>query len=134
MRAVVASLLAVWMAILTVSGWCCHQPFCAHSQQATIVRADPPRACKCCHRQSKDTGPSIRLDDCCDDCQGTCTYVPSQRVQLEDGHALPASSFVVIVAQANYVGHSAFFGDRADDLACVKPPLRLHLLNQVLLI
>ena len=134
MRAGFSSLMAFWMAILTMSGWCGHSPFCAHGQQTLESVANADECCDCCTPMPQGE----RLTQPCkcqSQCQGICIYLPSQKVHLDAEQVAAVFDFAAIVdSQAEPQASSASRWDVALDLICLEPPLRLHLLHQILLI
>ena len=134
MRAVFSSLMTVWMAILTVSGWCCHSPFCAHLHGSSGPAARAVECCNDCCCPASQTGKPQPCR-CCTGCQGVCTYLPTQKVQLDGPGVVSTSDFAAVLSsQADSELPSASHWVRAYDPVRFQSSLRLHLLHQILLI
>lgn len=134
MRAIFSSLMTVWMAILTMSGWCCHPLVgCAHDQNPS-ASASPKIGC-CKHCQSREGRESTVPCKCRTGCQGICVYLPSQKIQLDSERVLASFDIAAIISsnEESQV-QSALCWARGCDSASFEPPLRLHLLHRTLLI
>jgi hypothetical protein len=134
MRAVCSGLMTVWLAILTVSGWCCHGPIvCAHDSQASATANT--KCCSRCGGQSGQQNESTRPLEDGSACQGVCIYLPSPKVQLDDEQvpAWPDLPAILPMPQESQVA-SAQHSHWAFEATLLGPPLRLHLLHQLLLI
>ena len=135
MRALFSSLLAAWMFVLAVSGWCCRPPFaCAQTDSAPSAS----RAAECCkrcgregHRESEPTAPCKGQSEC----HGICVYLPVQKTQLDTKPVLASFDFIATVpALGDSQIAAALSWEQICDPLRFEPPLRLHLVHQVLLI
>ena len=135
MRAVFSSLMTVWMAILTMTGWCCHSPFCAHLHRSSGPAARAGECCNDCCCPTGQSGNSTRPCRCCTGCQRVCTYLPPQKVQLDGLDVTSTSDFAAVLSsQADAELPCASRWVRARDPARCQSSLRLHLRHQILLI
>jgi hypothetical protein len=138
MRAFLSNLTAVMLVIHAMIG-CCHHHWhseaeCAES--ATFALFVPPCQCghSCCGRQDQ----SEQSSSPCDrefECQGLCSYLPTQRTVIEasaSGAAIDFAALVPTLLDGRFVA-AALPCDRAHTLNH-SPPLKLHLLNQILLL
>ncbi len=146
MRTVLSNFMAVWLLILAVTGWCCHQPCdCA---QAAPNSVSPAHLVPCCAGLLQ---PSKCAEDCCNNthdavpprapckdhskCQGVCIYLPAETNPV-DGKLSLMSFYLDSVnsAQVGLLGTPAFCFGGPCDLVGPAPPSRLHVLHQVFLI
>lgn len=96
---------------------CSHGHSCGHSADKS-------------HQKQKPAEPHQHKD-----CPGSCTFLSVAKTQV-DCHSplspLPFAAFVPFVAEVGATFHVS--ADRVTDESGPPPPLRLHLLNQILLI
>ena len=127
MQAFVSSLTAALLFIHTVFGCCWH-----HAHDCTAAVAGP-EAC-CCH--DHDDGDSKQHEQPCQDgadCEGACAYVLSQKVKVEAPKWITIEYLAVLPTLADGQLEAATSWRVLSSLPNVGPPLRLHLLHQVLL-
>ena len=133
MQAVFSSLMAAWIFVLAVSGWCCRPPSFWRLGESSEVVSLAAECCQhCCqqgHREDEPTAPCKDRKEC----HGTCTYVPVQKTSFEAKAALTPFDFTAMIPM---LGGSqvatALSWERADDPGRFEPPIRLHLYHQVL--
>ena len=135
MQAALSNLMAALLLIQALTGWCCYHP-CASTavQTTTLVQSHRPSCCDDCDDESRPA-PKPTAPCRCQDCLGFCTYVPTDKAQVDCPQlVVPIDSlaFVPILADSHMSG--MFFGDVAKGPPVAEPPLRLHLLHQVILI
>lgn len=133
MPAILTNLLTGLLLFQAVSGWCCHRPCdVSGTCAATEVTSDDHHCCRKCEHET----PAAPTDEpCqCDDCLGFCTYVAEKQVELD---AADLFSLVVTLAIADHglafespVAEGRYFAPGLQEA----PPLRLHLLHQIMLI
>lgn len=143
MRALVSHIVAVAVTLHALLGCCWHH---AHESVVAVAETEakapaPVKKCCCKHHHepelaqeehhSTDQDP---VDRCPNTCGDKCVYVGVNRVQLD--HALILTSFDLVTAAPQYdlatdLSISRF---ESDDATVDPPPLRLHLLHQLLLI
>jgi len=134
MHATFSGLMAAWMFVLAVSGWCCHPPsFCAHAEQTVAV--DTAECCK--HHDSKHHTEDEPAAPCKDrtKCQGACIYLPTEKTEFDCNQVMASIHFLAtdLPCEVSQVA-VLFLWERTGDRGRLEPPLRLHLLHQVLLI
>lgn len=136
MRALVPNLTAVLLVIHAMIG-CCHHPWHGDGEvEAASIRVSH---CSCCghHGVSHDAseGPS-EPGNGERECHGVCSYIPTQRLQL--GASAGGVDFsLAVMTPVHRSGRIAAPDERLEQLGIVDdspPPLRLHLLHQILLI
>jgi hypothetical protein len=128
MQAFVASLTAGLLLIHAVFGCCWHHAHeCEHA-----IEAVPPATC-CLH--DHDQG-SQHNDEPCDskhDCEGSCIYVVPQKIKIEAPQWLVIDLLTALPALTDHRFHSASSFENFSSPRPFEPPLRPHLLHQVLL-
>lgn len=127
------NLMAGLLFIHTVFGCCWHH---AHSY-APPEHAAIHKASHCCHHHEHSAGSKHDETPCQDrlECHGTCTYVAPQKVQI-DSPVATASFELAAVLATNADGLIAPEVPHGWELLpnATQPPLRIHLLHQILLI
>jgi hypothetical protein len=131
MQAFLSSLTAALLFIHTVFGCCWHHAHrCGHDSTAAVSQP-----IKCCHHQhTRDTKQQEKPCGCKVECEGTCIYVVPQKVKVEAPQSI--ESFESVAVLPSLAGSpvepapSWKAGWSPPDLV---PPLRTHLLHQVLL-
>jgi hypothetical protein len=133
MRVVVSCIMAVLLLLQAVTGICCAcKCDCPHAA-SSIANPQPTHACcHCRNEQSKHVPAHVPCKG--SHCLGVCTYVQSSKVQIEnvwhcaaiDSPDVSAISLQLLTLHSN----------RCDELLVnvAEPPLRLHLLHQIILI
>lgn len=145
MRAAFSGIMAAWIFILAVSGWCCHPPFsCARDSQM----APTSSATGCCKRSCESSAPreedrSAPLpkdSNPCQPCQrktechGVCVYLPGQQASFEANQMASDFTAIAIVPTGRDLHCSVGHGMRASNSHRLKAQQRLHLQYQILLI
>lgn len=144
MRSVVSYLVVVTLALHALLGCCWHH---AHEPDARLsqVEVQSTRAVESCdcHRHGarelaendqKPPVPSTPVDHSSDSCGNKCQYVAVSRVQVD--HSLDFSVLDFLPAESSVASSSEITAVRygSDGAPIGPPPLRLHLLHQLLLI
>jgi len=129
MQAFVASLTAAVLFIHTVFGCCWHH---AHQCEHGSTVSQPA---KCCHHHQHDSDTKQPEKPCQGDieCQGTCSYVVPQKVQVQAPQWISIDLLAVLPSLANQQIDSAAACEARLWLPVLTPRLRTHLLHQVLL-
>jgi hypothetical protein len=127
MQAFVAILTAALLFIHTVFGCCWH-----HARCSTAAVAEPVH---CCHHHQHDSPSGHRQKPCnCNvQCEGTCNYVVPQKVKVEAPQWFTTDVLVVLPSLAGCHMDAASSWQAVSSLPDWVPPLRTHLLHQVLL-
>jgi hypothetical protein len=138
--------MAVWLLVLAVTGWCCHQPCeCAHAAPEAPTLAHSVRCC------SSLWQPVACAEDCCNDthdpsppctpckdhtqCLGVCIYLPTKASPVEG--KLLLATFYVGSLDSSPIGMqviAALCCGWTSEFVGPAPPSRLHVLHQVFLI
>ncbi len=130
MQAFLSSLTAGLLFIHTVFGCCWHH---AHACENVASAA----ACEthCCHHHHQGGEKESEDKPChCDEgCEGTCTYVAPQKVKVEAPDIAALDLTVTPELLAGLRIEPANFWQAARLPLDLSPPLRVHLLHQVLL-
>jgi len=130
MRAIFSSLVAASLLIHAAFG-------CCHHQAHRIAAAEDHVACShgdhhddCCEHHGQ---PS---DEPCEGqhCHGVCNYLPVQKSQLDDLKVELPLDFVAMLPAACEVRVVALHNGVCAVDSNAGPPVRLHLLHQILLI
>lgn len=127
MQAFVATLTAALLFIHTVFGCCWH-----HAQCSTAAVAEPTHCCHH-HKHGGDSKQQPKPCKCNVQCEGTCNYVVPQKVKVEAPQWITVDLLAVLpsLAGGQIEGPSSWQAiSWPPDLV---PPLRTHLLHQVLL-
>jgi len=131
MHGVLTSLTAVVLFIHTVFGCCWHHAHCF--EHGSTVAVNQPLKCCRHHQHSSD---SKQQEEPCKgnvECKGTCIYVVPQKVKVEAPQWVAVDLLAVLpllADQAIGTAGSCEAGWSSPDLV---PPVRTHLLHQVLL-
>ena len=92
---------------------------------------------ECCEHHHQDRGdlPNEQPDNCCVHCEGTCVYTLPQKVQ-PDSPLVLAWANLELTTPSITIAHvqSASWLAVSESKRAAEPPLRLHLLHQLLLI
>jgi hypothetical protein len=133
MRGTVSSLLAVLLLTQAVSGWCWQKPRdCGHCAAPTAEVSQTCCGGPCGHdaEQEKPVAPCEHKREC----HGFCTYLVPDQTQVDSPDVATPFDFAdAHAALANMLSAGAMRW-RLDGPPDAKPPLRLHLFHQVLLI
>ncbi len=135
MHAVLSHSMAALLFIHALLGCCWHHAHRSAPSESTPAQTSKPVAC--CHHQ--DEGESEQQPQApCDgrlECQGICTYLPPQKTQIDFAQVLLPFDHVAVLPAA---GSDCLAPTASWEFNCgpldLKPPLRLHLLHQILLI
>ena len=143
MHAFLSLLTAGTLAIHALLGCCWHrvQP-CTHGDCVTAsdsqATVSDPQGKDCCKHQHDSKGPSEKRSGPCEcqfECQGVCTFLPSQKTMIEASPLVIPFSFVAFAATlTDGRWESTFRWEPLCGFHESEPSLRLHLLHQMLLI
>lgn len=139
MQAFFSPTIAAVLLIHAVFG-CCWQ----HARQAIVAEHPGSAAASACcphgHASSHEHSVPGKPCDCRWECHGTCVYL-AEKSSLElpllvaDLHGIAMLPAMSQSAELILVGQlSNGWGSNGSGPLCAQPPLRLHLLNQILLI
>ena len=135
MDRVFTSAIAALLFIHTACGCCWYN---AHKNAACGHPHLPGLAGTCCQHDNRATDGDESSDGPCRcrlECQGVCTYLPPQKAQIDPPHlSIPFDLPAPPSASADAHFASAWRGEFASGPIEPRPPLRLHLLHQILLI
>lgn len=138
MQAVLSNLMAALLLVQVFTGWC-DRSFSDGRQAACTGchqhNSNSNEGCHCAQRNVDQRGNSPCGPCNNRECHGVCTYVPAQQTHYDTA---PTASQIGAAAIIPYTvrlrcGSQQFdtcLGNPADS----EPPLRLHLLHQILLI
>ena len=131
MQAFLNILTAALLFIHTVFGCCWHHAHACGTDCASAVIKSAP----CCHHHQHcdDSKHSERPCKCKVDCEGTCTYVVPQKVKVEAPQSTTMDLLATLPSLAEHQIEAASFRETISSLPDWAPPLRTHLLHQVLL-
>lgn len=146
MHPILSSFVAAMLSIHALLGCCWHHAHgCIVCELVMHEAASPqvsPKA-SCCHHEHNAAPHEPSHQDpthqapceCQIDCRGTCAFLPTPRAPAIDRDSAPADCFVACLPAiaTSRIGPSLSwqFGSGPAQL---EPPLRLHLLHQILLI
>jgi hypothetical protein len=125
MRAVFSSLVAASLLIHAAIGCCWHHP---HNDDDTCCDDSQTGS----HHDSEQGGHSH--GPCKDHCQGTCHYLPVQKSQVDKITVHSLLDFAAIVPATCEVPFASQLRASRTHESAAEPPVRLHLLHQILLI
>ena len=136
MQAVFSNLLAGLLLIQALTGWCDRSPHaCASCRPVT---ADLVQIDDCCRHDACPVGETGSPTDSCPsktECHDICIYVPSQEMRIDTTQvALPVSFMAAMSATADAEIVASLSLDTLWHYAISEPPVRLHLLHQIILI
>jgi hypothetical protein len=131
MQAELSNFMALVL-LVQATGWCCHRscdslhsPHCEDLQTAGIAG--------CGHRDSMtDTNQPPASPGKCPECFGCCTYVQPEKTQLDNVELGIPFDLSAVALEIRMV--LACRWQLGADALQSRPPLRLHLLHQFLLI
>jgi|SRR3989304_6324602 len=138
MQTAVTNLLASMLLIQALTGWCCQYRCAAGLGHNPAAEASPKSAC-CdrCGRESRSAQDSTEsATPCrCPECLGFCTYLPPDKTPLDDSPLEPRSEALAVAPELAHNHVACGFGwPLAAESVPPEPPLRLHLMHQILLI
>ncbi len=114
---------------------CCHCHW--HEETCQTAEVKQPECC-CCHHAAAPEEPSPSSTPCGGEsaCQGVCNYLPTHKPPVDHGDA--QHNFVPFLCMSSQTGISGCtdveFLRTHPQFGASPPHLRLHLLNQTLLI
>lgn len=136
MAALTYKLMACLLLIQAVTGWCCHRPCpkdgtCAASANQSVA------AKSCSHSHcggERENTPPAPCEH--DDCNGCCQYVVSLQIEVDLSQVLLTPYFMLARVPAAELAEDFASSERmtADIGDAYSTPVRLHLLNQILLV
>jgi hypothetical protein len=132
MQAFIASLMAAVLFIHTIFGCCWHHAHaCEHSPPIAISQP-----AQCCHHHHNGSDSKQQHTPCrCNvDCEGACTYVVPQKVKVEAPQHIAIDMAAVLPSLAGESVEVTAAWKALSSPNHLAPPLRAHLLHQVLLI
>lgn len=136
MRKLLTTMLAGWLMAVTVGGWCCHPAntsVLAQPSAAATISLALTTCCDGCQNPSRESEPTPADEDH-EECHGICKSLPEPRVELDNELVLRFDLALAVVDSLGTHAPTIFDGQgRFASVAC-KLPLRLHLLNRILLI
>ena len=125
--------MAASLFIHAVLGCCWHHAHCDVKSGGDATASQPPKCCQ--HHHPCDNQQPQKPCKCNLDCEGTCTYVAPQKVQIDAPQMVAPLDLVAIIStlsDAQVV--TAARWELASGAIEIEPPLQLHFLNQTLLI
>ena len=138
MAAFIYKLMACLLLFQAVSGWCCHRPCPKDGSCAPSANDVSSKTCGHKHRKcQKEKAPKTPEAPCeHDDCQGYCQYVAPSQLEIDLSQILLTPHFLLAGAPAVDLVKVTAISERmaAEEGTAIADPLRLHLLNQLLLI
>lgn len=134
MHAILSHLLASILLVQALFGWCGRPPYKEVNCDTSAGTFSTKSCCNQCGTNAQGEHP-VGPCKCEFECQGVCTYVRPEKT-LVDSSQWSLLALFLEVDPALAGSHSAFgsIGVRACHPLDSKPPLRLHLVHQVLLI
>lgn len=130
MQAFLNSLTAALLFIHTAFGCCWHH---AHACGKDCSLSVLPASCCRHHQHRGDSKQPERPCKCKVECEGTCTYIVPQKVKVEAPQWITMDLLAVLPSLADHQTEAASFRETISSLPDWVPPLRTHLLHQVLL-
>lgn len=136
MRAVSSSLMVGLLIIQAVSGWCWHPARnCTGLESSVAPVAWTIRCCDGDCEGAREREPSQDPCKCRLECSGVCTFVPPEKTQIDAPQLVVGFDHLAVSpALTDSQAVSAFWTEVARGRSELEPPLRLHLLHQILLI
>ena len=128
MPTVVSSLMSGLLLLQAVSGWCYERAHIATNANAHPVHCCGHNECDTRGEPSKDPGKSDEK------CHGICVFTASTGPQLDLLQPLLANCVWMVERPIDAKLARGIFHDPQADFAHLEPPLRLHLLHQILLV
>lgn len=126
MHTFLASLTSAMLLIQALTGLCCHRPY---NVSLGVPAARQAADCaNCCRHHSEPPERPVK----CSKCMGVCTYVPPQRTEIDSHQSTALGDVADEVGVADFSGTSQ--PDRPWGLLKLEPPLRLHLMHQILVV
>jgi hypothetical protein len=131
MRAVFSSLVALSLLMHAALGCCRH----ADGQRCASALASAQTSDECAHHHDVGDHPGQPTDEPCSGhhCDGLCNYLPIQKSQLDD-LKLQLPLDLAIISPAACDMQAVAVHEKVYCESVPEPPVRLHLLHQILLI
>jgi len=130
MQAYLNSLTAALLFIHTAFGCCWHHAHACGKECSLSVR---PASCCHHHQHRGDSKQPERPCKCKVECEGTCTYIVPQKVTIEAPQSIAMDLLAVLPSLAARALETTASHEAGCPLPDLVPPLRTHLLHQVLL-
>lgn len=127
-------LMSVLLLIQAVSGWCWQPAHSGACVDGSLMSVRSAASC-CDHCRHSDTDiPRQGPGKCRMECSSVCTFLQPERTHVDSRSVtVPVGYAVVLTAIASEFVHAFLIGLTSESAQMV-PPLRLHLLHQLLLI
>jgi hypothetical protein len=139
MRTIVTSLTAAMLLVHALVGCCRHrEQDCASCHR--IALSGRSLATHCCHDDhaacSEEGDRPIAPCKCKLECRALCISLPPEKTLLDAGELAPCGDVVTAAGRAATICSSAADGYSGAEQAAQapEPPLRLHLLHQIILV
>jgi hypothetical protein len=139
-RAVICNVVAAMLLLHAFVG-CCRHHDCDLAGADREGATQPACGC-CCHHEPNeccgDEAPTPNPCDCKGECKALCIYLPTQKCVVDAGNLSLSIDMVchqcddlgaILRASAGNLSHH-----RMSERAMSEPPIRLHLLHQIILI
>ena len=137
MQAILSNLLTITLVVQSIFGCCRHGAAGELAGNAallitssSIVEADGCHDCDHCRKTGMPASPC----HCKQECQGVCTYVRTAKVQIENATAWTRLILVPAERATSSTNNVTSISGADDGCNSTAPPLRLNLLNCVLLV
>ena len=150
MRTLVTYLVAAALTLHMLLGCCWH-----HAHESSVIASEPKQAQKieapvpvspkrcCCHRHQpkvlvQESEPSKDKQDAPRDrpesCGQKCSFVTTNRVQVDQVLDIAPLSFLSVVVSVESANGLTYIRLESRGVPAAPPPVRIHLLHQLLLI
>jgi hypothetical protein len=134
MQALVSNLTASLLLTQALTGWCWQCPCdCAPLARST---ADEVATDDCCERDGRsfpDRQPPAGSGKCQLECRGFCIYLPVEKAQIDGPQLAVPLDFAAITSASEASQLAAgLCWDHTRKRVESEPPLRLHLLHQII--
>lgn len=129
MNILTSHLTASLLLVQALSGWCYERAELGSPAEAPVVH--------CCRHDNCEVGHEGQSQEPCQsesECRGFCTYVTSVGPQLDVLQVSLADCVWFVPSRLDSEIIGAPCRNRQADLGLHEPPLRLHLLHQILLV
>lgn len=135
MHAILSIITAATLFIHALFGCCWHHAHsCVRCEMASAEASPVAGGCKCHHGSQPDQQPSGPCN-CQFECKGVCTYLPPQKTVADCPElGVPFSSVAIVSVLADRHLSAVGVWEQTCGQLATEPPLRLHLLHQILLI
>jgi len=133
MSTILINLLTALLLFQAVAGWCCHRPC---SERAGGVDRTVETHRHCCHGVER-RAPQAPADSPreCDDCLAFCIFIAERPAEFEASELLSTVALLTAFVDVGQVVVGPLVDWRFVGQRCAPPPpVRLHLLHQLLLV